>query len=332
MSPAELWWNCVPAGIAVRDGIVKQIASRKCVLLDASHLPWKDELMGNVQNRVAQYDTELNWNVIDAQENVGHRPLSCLGRYFGVDQVPVDNMILQRLRLLHSCCWVHSIPEGDAQAWIRMAKELFGGREKSDFSLVLELPAASERSIGKIAAIGTEVERFDVYYFALSLLAEGKLCKSLREYAATLCAELAGGDAELCCALCRDMDAVLREPLSASVAAGEEVHRKQLVCRAQTRSISPLIDIGRLKLISIFRKRIEAILPQRDDYGNVLEDVNDVELRHLVHLSNQGLLPLAPNERNSLHCLYEARNEISHLNPLSFGKIQELLGVLDRLA
>lgn len=331
MTPSELWWDYVPAGVSIKQSIVQQLSEGRCVLLDTSCLPWKEELLKSVQMDVEFTDAELNWNEIDAGESVCSEPINCLGSFYGVDQIPVEKMILQKIRQLHSCCWVKNIPENKSQAWIQTARELFGGRERQNFRLVLELPSANTRGIGRIAVIDTHIERFDVYYFALSILANGRLGKNFQEYAATLCSELARGNAELCYTLCKNVDSVLRDPLSVCVISGDDSQQKQLVCLAQTRSISPLIDIGRLKLISAFGKRIASILPQKDDYGTKIDDVNEAELRHLVYFNLNGLLALTSKEREVLHCLYNARNAISHLNLLSYDEIQKLFRVLDEI-
>ncbi len=330
MNASELWWSYVPAGVSIKESMVRQIVEGKCVLLDTSRLPWKDVLLNSVKMEVELADGELNWIEIDAEENSGNKPISYLGSFYNVDQIPVAEIIQQKIRQLHSCCWVKNISVGQVPAWIQMAKELFAGKEKQKFRLVLELPCATTRGIGRIAVIDTRIERFDIYYFALSMLASGRLGKNFREYAATLCAELANGDAERCNTLCKSIEQVLQDPLSACM-AGDESRQKQLVCRAQTRSISPLIDIGRLKLISIFGKQIAGILPQRDDYGTEIDDVNEVELRHLVYFCHHDLLTITPRVKNVLYVLYNARNDISHLKLLSYDEIQRLFCALEDL-
>lgn len=330
MIPSELWWSYVPAGISVKENVVQQLTAGRCVFLDTSRLPWKEELLKSVQMDIESVDTELNWNAINAEEKKGMRPIDCLGSFYDVDQIPVEQMIQQKIRNLHSCCWVRNISENESQVWIHMAKELFSGKEKQNFRLVLELPSV-KREIGKIAVINTRIERFDIYYFALSILASGRLDKNFQEYAATLCSELADGNVEFCYTLCKNIDNVLRDPLSACMASEDDSRRKQLVCRAQTRSISPLIDIGRLKLISILGPKIASILPQKDDYGTKIEDVNEVELRHLVYFSRNDLLTIPPKKESALYCLYNARNAISHLNLLSYDEIQKLFQTLEDL-
>ena len=331
MIPSELWWSYVPAGVSIKESIANQLTEGRCVLLDTSRLPWEEDLLKNVQTDIELADSELNWIELDASECIGNKPLNYLGSFYGVDQIPVEKMIQQKIRDLHSCCWVRNISENESQAWLQMAKELFGGKEKQKFRLVLELPSIIERGIGKIAVIDTHIERFDIYYFALSILAAGRLSKNLQEYAATLCSELADGNVEFCYSLCKNIESVLREPLSSCPASKDESQLKQLVCRAQTRSISPLIDIGRLKLIAIFGTRIANILPQKDDYGTEIADVNEVELRHLVYFSRNNLLAITPREKDVLYCLYNARNSISHLSLLSFDEIQKLFQTLDSL-
>ncbi len=331
MIPSELWWNYVPAGVSIKGNIVKQLMAGRCVLLDTSRLPWKEELLKSIQAYVEQTDAGLNWNEIDAEESIGNKPINYLGRFYGVDQIPVEKMIQQKIGNLRSCCWVRNIPENETQFWIQMATELFSGKEQQNFRLVLELPSVTVRGIGRIAVIDTHIERFDIYYFALSILASGRLCKSFQEYAATLCSELANGNVELCYTLCKNIDNVLRNPLSVCMVHEDDSQQKQLICRAQTRSISPLIDIGRLKLISIFRTRIARILPQKDNYGTEIDDANEVELRHLVYFNRYDLLTITPKEKDILYCLYNARNSISHLNLLSYDEIQKLFRVLEDL-
>ena len=332
MIPSDLWWNYVPAGIAIQNNLVQQIMAGGCVLLDASRLQWMSELSLLVQNQILSRDPELNWNEIDASALAGQDPVDYLRYYFNPDQLPIRNMILQNLRALRSCCWVRNIPESEIHGWIQLVRELFDGKNKSNFRLVLEVSPGIAKGIGKVSFVDAKIERFDIYYFALSILASERLYNNLREYAATLCAELAGGDVELCCNLCKSIDSVLKDPLACSITGCDESQLKQLVCRAQTRSISPLVDIGRLKLISLFRKRIEDILPQQDDYGNILDDVNNIELRHLVYFSQHSLLSLNPQEKEMLYRLYHARNTISHLDILSYDKIHELFHTLDSLS
>lgn len=331
MIPSELWWNYVPAGVSIKESIVQQLTAGRCVLLGTSRLPWVKELLKNVKTNVESVDAEMNWNEINAEESIGTKPINYLGCFYGVDQIPVEKMIQQKIRNLPSCCWVRNIPENESQAWIQMAKELFSGKEKQNFRLVLELPSVMVRGIGRMAVIDTHIERFDIYYFALSILASGRLGKNFQEYAATLCSELADGNVELCYTLCKNIDNVLRDPSSVCMVSEDDSQQKQLVCRAQTRSISPLIDIGRLKLITVFGTRIVNILPQKDDYGTEIDDVNEVELRHLVYFSCNDLLTITPKEKDVLYCLYNARNAISHLNPLSYDEIQKLFRVLKEL-
>lgn len=332
MIPSALWWTVVPVGLSTKMEICQQIIAGKCILLASSHLPWKEDLMQRVLAEVEAQDAELNCNVIDADAISGQDPLLFLGSYYDADQVPIKPLIQQRLREIRSCCWVRNIPQSDAAAWTQLARELFSGKEPFPFRLVLELPCITTRGIGRTVVINPQIERFDVYYFALSILATGRLGRRFKEYASTLCAELASGDVEQCYALCCTIDAVLRDPLTACSIDADLPARKQLVCRAQTRSISPLIDIGRLKLISVFRKRIEYILPQKDDYGNTLEDVSDVELRHLLHFHTTGSLSLTLKEKDMLLCLYNARNTISHLDILPYDRIQKTFLVLEELS
>jgi hypothetical protein len=137
---------------------------------------------------------------------------------------------------------------------------------------------------------------------------------------------------ELCDTLCRNVEELLRKPGETCLTDGDESRRRQLICRAQTRSIGPLVDIGRLGLISRLRKRIQSILPQEDDYGHRVEDVNAVELRHLQHFYSSGLITLNPAEWDTLHCLHEARNALSHLEVLSYSKIQAVFKTVDSLS
>lgn len=333
MTPAELWWHHVPAGIAIKDAIAKTILDGKCALLDASKLPWMGELWCFVSNQVAAEDAELNWNEIDASQLGRRDPLAYLGHYFHVDQVPDRKMILEKLTELQTCCWVYGIGEGEALAWLELARVLFAGRTKHPFRLVLELPSISVRSIGRLTVVDTTIERFDVYYFALSMLAPRRLGRNYREYAATLCAELADGDVELCFKLCRNIETVLTDPVAGLAASGYTVDEsllRQLICRAQTRNITPLIDIGRLKMIAFMADRIESILPQVDDHKNVIDDIYGVELRHLVYFVQNGMLSVTPEENAILTCLHHARNDISHLDFLPYDRITELFRVLDQ--
>ncbi len=331
MNPSELWWRVAPTGAAISETVVAQIAAGKCVLLDAARLPFKAELRAIACSELYQIDAALNFNEIDAGDFGACDPLDALGGYFGVDQIPSRSLILQQLGQMHSCCWVHGIDAQAAQAWLALARELYTGKAKLNFRLVLELPEVNIRGIGRLAVIDTNIARFDVYYFALSLLATGRLGKDYREYAATLCAELARGDIELCHALCRNIDAVLADPVRDCGLPMEEAEIAQLVCLAQTRSIGPLVDIGRMQLIALFAGRLALILPQVDDYGNTLDDVNRVELRHLVHFFGARQLNATKEEADMLYCLYNARNDIAHLDSLSYERIKGLFSVLERL-
>lgn len=123
----------------------------------------------------------------------------------------------------------------------------------------------------------------------------------------------------------------MQNPSSSDGVKEDDSQQKQLICRAQTRSISPLIDIGRLKLISAFGSRIACVLPLVDNYGNKIDNVNEVELRHLVYWNNHNLLTLTPDEKAVLYCLYGARNAISHLNLFSCDDIQELFRAFENL-
>ena len=329
MSPEQIWWDQIPSGLGIKKRITDGILQGCNIIINPQRVPWHDELVENVHREIMLKDSEINWNYCDASLSPDDNPLVFLRDFLGVEHHPSEQIMLQNLRNTPSCCWVHNIPVGHVAKWKAFARNL--QKTKSKLILILELPIVNDMKTGKVVLLDTVISRFDIYYFALSLLSERRLGDKLTEYAATLCVELSNGDPMHCSAACQNIEDVLTNPINWVDTASGKSPMHHGICHAQVRSISPLIDIGRLQLISCLGSRWADILPQQDEYRTTIDQVNNVELRHMVFFKREGTLTLTFKEKDILTCMYDARNDISHLKPLSYQRVIELFKVLEQL-
>ena len=165
---------------------------------------------------------------------------------------------------------------------------------------------------------------YDVQFFAINLLENSKLSSQEKLYASTLAAKLSG------------QSAILTKNLSKAELFFEEFDfvKKvvpnidnriffRAVWECQIQFLLPILEQLRGKLIEKYFHKLKNILPVKDEFGKIITDAWDMELRHLHFYGGiEKIFNLGDWE--NLELAYRARNLISHLEIIDRATVEKI--------
>ena len=170
---------------------------------------------------------------------------------------------------------------------------------------------------------------YDVQFFSINLLENSRLTNQEKLYTSTLAAKLAG------------QSAILAKNLASSELFGEgaEFVKKILpkldnrifsraVWECQVQFLLPILEQLRGRLIEKNFARLRNILPVKDEFGKLINDPWDMELRHL-HFYGGGAFIFQTGDWELLELAYHARNELSHLSTIDLPRLEKLFTFSD---
>lgn len=330
MNAAELWWEQVPAGMSQLGQIARDLRNGNSIVLDAGRMVWTDVLRGYLRSVVTDINNAMPFERIDAS---GCPPemspdaflFNCIGE---TDHYGTQLLRISRMRRKPVCLWVDGIPPQQYEAWVMMAVELM--REPSQMMLILDVPEyVPVPECEGLSAMGVGHGRFDLYYFSLMQLSGMDMDERLLEYTATLCTELAGMAPVLCSQLCSVAEQLLRNPLHVANSLNTPDSR-QCMRRAQVRAFMPLVELCRMMATDILAPQLKKQLPFRAERDTIRE-VGAFELGHIVYLADTNRLGMPDDLYETIRSLKEVRNQLAHLNLLSYKDILSFLAAMDAL-
>lgn len=178
---------------------------------------------------------------------------------------------------------------------------------------------------------------YDIRYFALQCVKSMPWPERKKQYVADLAARLSGTDATLCerlavgelytrgAAWCQT---VAEEFPALSSLANNPAQIVSVTWEAQITLLLPLIEHWRLALLHKYREDLTRILSDGpiDDFGKKITRPDDMELRHLwYYFVKAGAM--TPRDTDIFQCIYNARNDLAHLQTLSAQRLDEIFGI-----
>lgn len=170
---------------------------------------------------------------------------------------------------------------------------------------------------------------YDVQFFAINLLDNARLSPPEKIYTATLTAKLAGHSP------------ILAKNLATAelFTDGEKFARKiipdfderifsRAVWECQVQYLLPILEQVRGRLIEKNFRQLRSLLPVKDEFGKIITDPWDMELRHL-HFYGGSARIFQLNEWENLELVYSARNFISHLEVIERNDVEKILTLAD---
>lgn len=175
-----------------------------------------------------------------------------------------------------------------------------------------------------LARLSDYLTPYDVQFFAINLLENSKLNTQEKLYTSTLAAKLSGQSAILAKNLAKaellteGVDFVKR-----IVPNFDERVFSRAVWECQAQFLLPTLEQLRGKLIEKNFVRLKHILPVTDEFGKLLTDPWDMELRHL-HFYGGNAMIFQMRDWDILEIAYHARNELSHLTTIDLQRLERL--------
>ncbi len=124
-------------------------------------------------------------------------------------------------------------------------------------------------------------------------------------------------------------EALLEDPAAGAACLGldaAEINRR--IRRAQLLLLLPIIEDIRIYSLTQLYPQCKALLPRRDDYGKRLNEVYEMELRHIIHHANQGDITMSKQQDAEVYAAYTVRNALMHqMAPLPFEDIRQILRI-----
>ena len=166
---------------------------------------------------------------------------------------------------------------------------------------------------------------YDVQFFAINLLDNVRLSTLQKIYTATLVAKLAGHSAIIAKNLATtELFNDGADFVKKIIPNFDEKIYLQAVWECQVQYILPILEQVRGRLIEKNFRQLKNILPVKDEFGKIITDPWDMELRHLHFYGGNAML-FHMNDWENLELAYHARNLISHLEILDREQIDKIL-------
>lgn len=325
MNAEEIWWKQIPVGLRIWKQLNDAMISHRGLWL-SKDTPYLPELRTMSRDALFDMDSSSFFLHLDAPDT--HEPPEVISlRQFGGGTVN-PSAALKKLASQRGLLWVSHIPEAAERAWKCMAEQL--AQAPHTLTLVLEMDSdgAKRKNITSIE-YRDGLSLFDLQLYAQILATtERRISSENIAYAAQLSAILCEGDASVCEQLILMGMTLPEEPERVALDRGftQDV-ATALVRRAQLAAIYPSIEMQRLNFIDRVEERAQKLLPLKDDYGQHIEQLSQLELRHLAYAWRQGELHLTGDEPETLQFLLDIRNEISHLHLLSWAQVSKVLAM-----
>ncbi len=170
---------------------------------------------------------------------------------------------------------------------------------------------------------------YDVQFFAINLLENSKLTTQEKLYTSTLAAKLSGQSAILAKNLATvELFTDGIDFVKKIVPNFDNRIFSRAVWECQAQFLLPTLEQLRGQFIEKNFSRLKHILPVKDEFGKVLNDPWDMELRHLHFYGGNHFL-FNPADWELLELAYHARNDLSHLTTIDLQRLQKLFTFAD---
>lgn len=285
-----------------------------------------------------------------------------------IQQYLAKNAVLEK-RVL----WIKGMNCVQEKAWLKFCAGYTAIGEK-DGRFVLEIRNSENETERKNLSVVKYSEKVNSYALSLlnSIYLNqnnSQYSEIWQQYCAEMCATLCDTDAELSIALMQKTDFRMRDPLESlkelsedddfwrrgeanekhvlnRVRSGDTKTLNTLIWKAQLQVLFPLVEMERNALLLAYRDELDlAIHEQYLDYskqsprrihqfGEVLEDVNDIELGTLHRMtrlrkftSQEQYLFYLPDDsaRNRLELLHDVRNNLAHGKPCTVEQVNAFI-------
>jgi hypothetical protein len=175
---------------------------------------------------------------------------------------------------------------------------------------------------------GDYTTHFDTYAYCAIKASDVKEPEIIKTYLAELAAAVSGGnteEAEKAIYIYREF---LSDPIGFAARHfrnDRQVPDEKMVWEAQLKCIFPFLERYRCDFVERHAREIEPHLPLPNPVGNDFEKASDVELGALLFMASSGMIQIPTEEYMELKRFAYARNDLAHLESLSYDDIRLLI-------
>ena len=197
-------------------------------------------------------------------------------------------------------------------------------RSAANFSTALIFVTTEENPPPNLTRLSDYLTPYDVQFFAINFLENAPLTAKKKMYTSTLAEKLSGQSPILVKNLARlELYNHGLEFVRTLLPQFDERIFVRAVWECQMQFLMPTLEQIRERLIRKSETLLRRILPKQDEFGTILEEPLDMELRHLHYYG--GKYKIFPAEDwELLEFAYAARNDLSHLKKLELWDLERL--------
>lgn len=334
LNEPELWWNEMPGPSALVERTAEALLQTQSVALHCGEgVPWEEDFCISVKETVQRRNPDLLLDAYTApaQGDPGRWVMDRLtgGDFFCLpSEDPVQKAAARGL-LKNRILWVSGIREKrQADAWLDLAQRMKRVPSGKGGCAVLLLPGdLPGRSWLTELDMGTFLGEYDLHFFAETLTSRRRLPRFEKKYLAELAVALSQGDPSRCAQFAAMGQRLVEDP-EALASGMDHVDRHHAVWLAQMRVVFARIEETKFAILQRNGDAVSVLVGDRDDFENHIEEIGDIELRHLVYAAKNGRIWLPAEDWKTVQVLHANRNQLAHHHTLSFQELEELNGRL----
>lgn len=327
----DLWWRTVPSSRRFT-GAVMEAVDKHCAT--AAHLPKEDEdgfiqiLTEKIQRKyvsliVENFNYEGKGDIEDFVDALTMKFAPHFLRDFTKDS-PMEDLAQQN----SLAGYVIIVRLKNKLKWLTAAVTDFN-KKNSVTGGALIFITTELNPPPSLTRLSDFLTPYDVQFFAMNLLENARLSPQEKLYTSTLAAKLAKQSAILAKNLAKtELYTYGFEFVKTVVPNFDEKIFNRAVWECQTQFLLPALEQIRSRLIEKNFSHLKKILPKTDEFGKILDNAWDMELRHLHYYGGSEKL-FSYDEWETLELAYFARNDLSHLQTLDLPRLEKIFTIAD---
>ena len=335
LDKADIWWNQVSGPKAFLKTVAENVKMGRCMALNSNNLDTSFQAI--LQKRIMENDSSYVFDTFyaNAYESASEFIDALIARVtkdFVIGFMSPYKRIIDSKILVHHLIYLE-LEKDNVPTWVPEVMKEFSALSSTGNGVFIAL-TPSILPFDKVAKLKTlslkkYVSLYNLQYFALQCLGDFESNDSKGMYIAQLAAKLSDGTGSLCAELAKPKLFSDTMDMCQSLDLPEE-KTARAIWETQIQIFLPIIEEIRQKLITNNWEKIENLLSttKTDEFGNVLQEPMDMELRHLKFYGlNVNSYFFNPADSNWFQIAYDARNALSHLKLLSPKAMDDLFDI-----
>ncbi len=349
----KVWWNHITKAHKFFEDIVETAVKGSSMLLSLpASVPWKETLIEMIGERLQLENPKNAFQKISC-------PKEEPGEYLLTNYCKKEIRLKYRYgmsyaQFLGACqetvlndryIWISDVSKEKCEEWLEFIEEYNKNVvNKTPAIFILEInEEGMERKAKKgikTIAFNQNIGDYDKYAFCALAASETNCKEYLRPYLAELVSILCSEDVELCAECVEKGMEFLKNPyqtiksiIETDVRSNGEEYQfdktekemESLIWEVQLKTVFPLIEKYRKRMISSYRGIITRELPIRNGYGQSINEPEEVEIGVLYYLIGKSSLKISEKEYMELENYRNARNCLAHMRILELSTIEQIL-------